>query len=97
MDKSKVFTSRKWRVNWYDVGQGLIMAVGAPLLYYLQTLIPGWDNPLIQAAISAGTTYLVKKLFTDSSIVLKPSDEELINKIEAEKAKQKSDEQSGAI
>jgi len=97
MDKSKVFTSKKWTVNWYDIGQGFIMAVGAPVLYYLQTLIPGWDNPLIQAAISAGTTYIVKKLFTESSIVLKPTDEELINKIEAAKAEQKSNEKNGAL
>ena len=57
----KIFTSKLWSVNWYDVGQGFIMAVGAPLLYYLQTLIPGWDNPLLQSAISAGVTYIIKK------------------------------------
>ena len=76
---AKVFTSKKWSVNLYDVGQGLIMAVGAPLLYYLQTLIPGWNNPMLQAAISAGTTYLIKKFLTPSSIIIRPTEDDETN------------------
>lgn len=78
----KIFTSKLWSVNWYDVGQGFIMAVGAPLLYYLQTLIPGWDNPLLQSAISAGVTYIIKKFLTPSTVIIRPVQDIAIDKID---------------
>jgi hypothetical protein len=60
-----------------DFFKGLIMAVGTPVLYLLQQLIPSWTPVLTahlgatggvvaQAALSALITYLTKNLFTDS-------------------------------
>lgn len=49
-----------------DFLKGLVLAVGTPVLYFLQELIPHWDIPSIaKIAISAGVTYLLKNLFTD--------------------------------
>ncbi len=50
-----------------DFLKGLVMFVGTPVLYLLQDLIPRYGlHPLLQAAIAATITYLLKNLFTDS-------------------------------
>jgi hypothetical protein len=52
-------------LNWQDFFKGLIMAVGTPVLYLLQELIPHWNlSPIEKAAISASVTYLLKNFFT---------------------------------
>lgn len=49
-----------------DLLKGLILAVGTPVLYFIQELIPHWNiPPIAKIAISAGITYLLKNLFTD--------------------------------
>ena len=49
-----------------DFLKGLIMAIGTPVLYMLQELIPNWNlGPVEKAALSATVTYLLKNLFTD--------------------------------
>lgn len=61
----KIKLSDFGKLNVYDFIKGLIMAVGTPVLYLVQELIPGWDiSPIAKAAISAGITYLLKNLFT---------------------------------
>lgn len=51
-----------------DFIKGLVMAVGTPVLYMLQELIPNYNlNPLLQAGIAALITYLLKNFFTDDT------------------------------
>ena len=65
-------TSKQFRLNISDGLKGFIMAVGTPVLYILQEMIPGWDvSPIIKAAIAATITYLLKNFFTPSQIVVK--------------------------
>lgn len=46
--------------------KGLIIAVGTPVLYVIQELIPNWPlNPIEKAALSAFVTYILKQFFTD--------------------------------
>ena len=54
-------------LNWRDFLRGWIMAIGTPLLYFLQEMIPGFDiHPMYKIAISASVTYLLKNFFTKS-------------------------------
>ena len=54
-------------LNWRDFLRGWIMAIGTPLLYLLQEMIPGFDiNSIYRIAISASVTYLLKNFFTKS-------------------------------
>ena len=55
------------KLNKHDLFNVLIMAVGAPLLTYLQTIIPNYDLPTwLQFAIGTLITYLLKNVFTDN-------------------------------
>ena len=52
-------------VNWRDFLRGLIMAVGTPVLYLLQELIPNYPLSVLEkTALSALVTYLIKNFFT---------------------------------
>lgn len=71
MKPSKIFS-----LNWQDFLKGLIIAIGTPVLYILQELIPDWNlSPIEKAALSAGVTYLLKNFFTPtpSAIQIDPS------------------------
>lgn len=58
-------------INWRDFLKGMVMAVGTPVLYVVQELIPHWPlNHIEQAGISALVTYLLKNLFTPAQIVV---------------------------
>lgn len=49
-----------------DFLKGLIMAIGTPVLYMVQEMVPGWNiDPIYKAAISAAATYLLKNFLTD--------------------------------
>jgi hypothetical protein len=49
-----------------DFLKSFVIAIGTPILYVLQELIPNWPlNPIEKAGLSAGVTYLLKNLFTD--------------------------------
>lgn len=55
------------KLNIHDLFSGLIMAVGAPTLTYLQSIIPNYNLPTwIQFAIGTLITYLLKNVFTDN-------------------------------
>jgi len=59
--------SNKNSLNLRDFLRGLIMAVGTPVLYLLQELIPNHPMPVVaKCAVSALVTYLIKNYFTDS-------------------------------
>lgn len=51
-----------------DFLKSLILFVGAPVLYELQKLLPGYNlPPLVTVGISAAIAYLLKNLFTDDT------------------------------
>lgn len=69
---SPVTTSKQFSLKLNDFWKGLILAVGTPLLYLAQELIPNWNaNAFIKAGIAALITYLIKNFVTPSSIVVK--------------------------
>ncbi len=56
----------RYSLKLKDWLKGLILAVGTPVLYVVQELIPNWPlSPIEKAAISAFITYLIKNFFTD--------------------------------
>jgi len=71
---SKLFTLDK-----KDFFKGLILAVGTPVLYYLQEFVPTISGlePIYKIAISAFITYILKNFVQDSKgdILGKPSEE----------------------
>ena len=78
--------STRFSLKLRDWLKGLIIAVGTPVLYLVQEMIPNWPlNPIEKAALSATVTYLIKNFFTDDVKVA----EKVIEKAEqkaAEKA-----------
>ena len=57
----KIFT-----LKTRDYLKSLILAIGTPVLYFIQEAIPGYDlSPLVKIALAAGVTYLIKNFFTD--------------------------------
>lgn len=59
---NKVILSEQFKFKALDFINGLVIAVGTPLLYLGQEMIPGWDaHPVVKAALSATITYLIKK------------------------------------
>lgn len=74
----KTLISTQFTLKLRDFLYGLIMAVGTPLLYLAQEMIPGWDaDPFVKAGISAGITYLIKNFVEPSKVVTvtKPGNE----------------------
>lgn len=62
----KLQTGGLYSLKILDFLRGAILAIGTPVLYVLQEMIPGYDlNPLLKVAISALITYLIKNFFTD--------------------------------
>ena len=58
--------STRYSLSVRDFLKGFLMAVGTPVLYMLQELIPNWPLTAIEkAALSAAVTYLIKNFFTD--------------------------------
>lgn len=53
-----------------DALKGLIMAIGTPVLYFLQEYVPGLETlpPVAKIAISATITYLLKNFFTATNV-----------------------------
>lgn len=66
----KVILSEQFKLKATDFVKGLVMAIGTPVLYLLQELIPGYDiHPVLQAAISATITYLLKNYFDKPKVI----------------------------
>ncbi len=61
--KSTMFSLKKR--DWL---KSLVMAIGAPLVYWIQSIIPGLDlSPEVKVAISAFLTYIAKNFLTDDT------------------------------
>jgi hypothetical protein len=57
---------KAWGLKAKDYIKGAVIAVGTPVLYLLQEMIPNWPlSPIEKAALSALATYLIKNFFTD--------------------------------
>jgi len=73
----KVISSGPYRLNWRDVGKGLIVAVGAAVVRALYEAVAGPDftfsmltfKPILLAGFSGGSAYIVKNFFTDAKVV----------------------------
>lgn len=72
---AQVTTSKKYRIDWRDVGKGLIVAIGTAVFASLQTAFD--SNTLefnwrfvIGSAIAAAAAYLGKNFFEPSKIVI---------------------------
>lgn len=66
----KVILSEQFKLKALDFLNGAILAVGTPLLYLAQELIPDWDaNPFVKAGISALIAYLIKNFFTKPQVI----------------------------
>lgn len=58
--------SQLFSLKTRDFIKGLVIAVGTPVLYVVQEMIPGWPlTPIQKAALSATVTYLLKNFLTD--------------------------------
>lgn len=65
------------KLNWRDFLMGWIMAIGTPIIYVVQELIPSWDiDEIYKVAISASLTYLIKNFFTSAE---KPNIQKLLD------------------
>lgn len=66
---NKVIVSPKFKLKIRDFIKGAIIAVGTPVLYLVQEMIPNWPlNPVEKAALSALITYLTKNYFAPASV-----------------------------
>jgi hypothetical protein len=64
-------TSKQFGLAASDWLKGLIMGVGAPILYFVQELIPKWNaNPVLKVSIAAVITYLLKNFFDKQKAVI---------------------------
>lgn len=71
-----------------DFIKSLVLFIGAPVLYELQKLLPGYNlPPLVMVGISAGITYLLKNLFTDDTKTAEKIVDENDKKIVAKSAR----------
>lgn len=65
----KISVSERFKLFWDDYLKGFVIAVGTPVIYLIQELIPGWDaHPIVKASISATITYLLKNFFAKPSV-----------------------------
>ena len=68
-------TSKKYQVNWRDIGQGLLVAIGTDALGIIYKTVEAgsldfnWRNVLL-AGLGAGISYLGKKFFTPSQTIV---------------------------
>lgn len=66
---NQVIVSPKFTLKVRDFLKGAIMAIGTPVLYLVQEMIPGYDiHPVAKAAIGALITYLLKNYFAPASV-----------------------------
>lgn len=66
----KTIVSKQFTLKARDFLKGLFMAVATPALYIVQEMIPGWNiDPILQASISAGISYLLKNYFESTKEV----------------------------
>ena len=66
----KLFLNKKFDLSTKDGRRALILVVGIALLYYGQTLIPGWNIPeVLKVAISTLITSVINSLTTPTQVI----------------------------
>jgi len=65
----------KYSIDWKDVGQGLILAIGTPVAVMLQQSIEAgnWTfnwKVIGMAAVGGGLTYLIKNFFKRTATIV---------------------------
>ena len=73
--KIEVRVTEKYSIDWKDVGQGLILAIGTPVAVILQQSIDAgnWTfnwKVIGMAAVGGGLTYLIKNFFKRTATVV---------------------------
>lgn len=77
--------NEKFTVKAIDFVKGAIMAVGTPILYVLQEMIPNYPlGPIEKAAISAFIAYLLKNYFSPASVITTYSSNEEATAVSAD-------------
>jgi hypothetical protein len=62
----KIILENGWGLKLRDFIKGMVLAVGTPVLYLVQEMIPTWPLTKLESiALSAIVTYLLKNYFTD--------------------------------
>ena len=77
METQTITTSKRFSLNLQDIGKGLILAIGTPVLVIIQQSISAgalvFDWKLIgMAAVGGGVSYLLKNFFTPAQTVIVP-------------------------
>lgn len=72
---NKITTSKKFRINWLDIGKALLIAVITPVLVIIQAELdsgkmPSWKS-IGMAAVGGAVAYLIKNFFTPSKTIIK--------------------------
>lgn len=75
--ENTITTSKQFSINFQDIGKGLIVAIGTPILLIIQQSIAAnsltfnWKE-IVMAGIGGLTTYLLKNFFTPAQTIIKP-------------------------
>jgi len=70
----QITTSKKFRINWLDLGKALLIAVITPVLVIIQAeldsgVMPSWKS-IGMAAVGGAVAYLIKNFFSPSKVVI---------------------------
>lgn len=69
---SKKVISKQFSLKLRDVSRGFVIAVLTPMLYIIQEMIPGYElDPILQAGLSAGISYLIKNFLEPTKTIEK--------------------------
>jgi hypothetical protein len=90
MENTGVVTSKQFTLNWRDIGIGLFLAVGGPVLAILQDWIGIWAGGaewgevadwrmLIKVSISTAILYLGKNFFSKPKVIITNAEADVIN------------------
>lgn len=72
-------TAPRFALQAGDFLKSLILGIGAPILYVVQEMIPGWDiPPIAKVAIAATVTYLLKNFFNGPSLIVHDPSKKMI-------------------
>ena len=71
----QITTSKKFSINWLDIGKALLIAAITPVLVIVQSELDSGKMPSLKsigmAAIAGACAYLIKNFFSPSKIVIK--------------------------
>ena len=93
----KILSSEKFKVNLRDISQALLISILTPAFVLIQNSLDAgvfsfnWKN-ITMAGIGGGASYLIKKFFSASKIIIKNPSCEAIEEVKKE---EKNPDQSG--